>query len=38
MDIRLELLKRYISDFINGNLKDFEIDACEVADKDVGRN
>ncbi len=32
MDIRLELLKRHISNFINSNLKDFEIDACEVAD------
>ncbi len=31
MNIKLELLKKYISDFINSNLDDFEIDACGVA-------
>ncbi|MBR1969529.1 MAG: hypothetical protein IKA17_04140 [Clostridia bacterium] len=30
MNIKLELLKGYISDFINSNLKDFEIDATEI--------
>ena len=32
MDIKLELLKNYISDFINNNLEDFEIDASQIAD------
>ncbi len=32
MDIKLELLKSYISDFINSNLVDFEIDAEKIAD------
>ncbi len=32
MDIKLELLKRYISDYINSNLEDFEIDASQIAD------
>ena len=30
MNIKLELLKSHISDFINSNLKDFEIDATEI--------
>lgn len=32
MNIKLELLKSYISDFINSNLTDFEIDASQIAD------
>lgn len=32
MNIKLELLKSYISDFINSNLEDFEIDAEKVVD------
>ena len=32
MEIKLELLKRHISDFINSNLEDFEINAEEIAD------
>lgn len=32
MNIKLELLKSYISDFINSNLDDFEINASEIAD------
>ena len=32
MNIKLELLKNHISDFINSNLKDFEIDASKIAD------
>ncbi|MBE7048987.1 MAG: hypothetical protein E7393_06445 [Ruminococcaceae bacterium] len=32
MNIKLELLKSCISDFINNNLKDFEIDADKIAD------
>lgn len=32
MNIKLELLKGYISDFINNSLDDFEIDANEIAD------
>ena len=32
MNIKLELLKVYIADFINNHLKDFEIDASQVAD------
>lgn len=31
MYIKLELLKRYIADFINNSLENFEIDASEVA-------
>ncbi len=31
MNIKLELLKSYISDFINSNLEDFEIDASKIA-------
>ncbi len=32
MNIKIELLKGYISDFINGHLEDFEIDASKIAD------
>ncbi|MBE7034244.1 MAG: hypothetical protein E7406_08475 [Ruminococcaceae bacterium] len=32
MNIKLELLKSYIKDYINNNLQDFEIDASEIAD------
>ncbi len=32
MNIKLELLKRYIVDFINNNLENFEIDASKIAD------
>ncbi|MBE6622799.1 MAG: hypothetical protein E7621_01195 [Ruminococcaceae bacterium] len=32
MDIKLELLKMYIFDFIDSNLEEFEIDASEIAD------
>lgn len=32
MNIKLELLKEYIADFINNNLENFEIDACKIAD------
>lgn len=32
MDIRLELLKSYISEFVNNRLKDFQISATQVAD------
>ncbi len=32
MDIKLELLKIHITDIINNNLKDFEIDANKIAD------
>ena len=32
MDIKLELLRSYMSDFINNRLEDFEIDATQVAD------
>ena len=32
MNIKLDLLKRYISDFINSSLEDLEIDATEIAD------
>ncbi len=31
VDIKLELLKGYISDFINSKLEDFEIDADKIA-------
>ncbi len=31
MYIKLELLKRYIADFINNGIENFEIDANEVA-------
>ena len=32
MDIKLELLKNHIIDFINSNIEDFEIDASQIAD------
>lgn len=32
MNIKLELLKSHIYDFINNNLEDFEIDAEKIAD------
>ncbi len=32
MNIKLELLKGYIEDFINDKLADFEIEANEIAD------
>lgn len=32
MNIKLELLKSYISDYINNNLEDFKIDASQIAD------
>lgn len=32
MNIKLELLKSYIEDYINNNLQDFEIDASKIAD------
>ena len=32
MNIKLDLLKSYISDFINNNIGEFEIDAQEIAD------
>ncbi len=32
MDIKLELLKKYISDFINYRMEDFEINASQIAD------
>ena len=32
MNIKIELLKKYVSDFINSNMDDFEIDASQIAD------
>jgi len=32
MNIKLELLKSNIKDYIDNNLQDFEIDASEIAD------
>lgn len=32
MKIKTELLKEYISDIINNNIDDFEIDADKIAD------
>ena len=32
MNIKLELLKSYISDYINSNLEDFEMDASQISD------
>ena len=32
MNLKLELLKGYISDYINSNLEDFEMDASKIAD------
>lgn len=32
MNVKVELLKSYISDFINDKIDDFEIDASRIAD------
>ena len=32
MNIKLELLKTYISDYINCHIEDFEIDASKISD------
>ncbi|MBO5060461.1 MAG: hypothetical protein J6C82_06080 [Clostridia bacterium] len=32
MKIKTELLKKYISDYINNSIRDFEIDADEITD------
>ncbi|MBQ7876167.1 MAG: hypothetical protein IJ316_02645 [Clostridia bacterium] len=32
MDIKLELLRGYVSDFVNIHIKDFGIDADKIAD------
>ena len=32
MDIKVELLKGYISDFVQSRIGDFEIDASQIAD------
>lgn len=32
MNIKLELLRNYISDFINYKMEDFEIDVSKIAD------
>ncbi len=32
MTIKIDLLKGYINDFINNNIREFEIDADEIAD------
>jgi len=32
MNIKLELLKSYMFDYINNNLEDFDIDASQIAD------
>ena len=32
MNIKVELLKNYISDYINQNINDFEIDADKITD------
>ena len=32
MNIKTELLKKYIADFIDNNLDDFEIDVSKIAD------
>ncbi len=32
VNIKLELLKSYINDFINYRIEDFEIDASQIAD------
>ena len=32
MNIKVELLKNYISDYISGNIRDLNIDANEIAD------
>ena len=32
MNVKLELLRNYISDFITNKIEDFEIDASQIAD------
>ena len=32
MNIKVELLRNYISDFINNKIEEFEIDASQIAD------
>ncbi len=32
MNVKVELLKSYISDFINNQIEDFEIDSSQIAD------
>ncbi len=32
MNVKVELLKSYISDFVNEKIDDFEIDASQIAD------
>lgn len=32
MNVKVELLKEYVSDFINQKIEDFEIDADKIAD------
>ena len=32
MNIKLELLRNYVSDFINCKMEDFEIDASQIVD------
>ena len=32
MNIKVELLKNFISDYVNQNIKDFEIDADKITD------
>lgn len=32
MNIKLELLRNYISDFVNNKIEDLEIDASKIAD------
>lgn len=32
MDIKLELLRNYVSDFVKNNIEDFEIDVSKIAD------
>lgn len=32
MNVKVEILKNYIYDFIKNNLEDFEIDASQIAD------
>ncbi len=32
MNVKVELLKNYISDFINNQIEDFEIDSSQITD------
>lgn len=32
MDVKLELLKGYIADYIDSHMEDFDIDAAKIAD------